>query len=147
MKTKSRHLLKMKVKERGKLLKQWGFSGDSEVKNLPAMQETRVQRLGREDPLEKGMATHSNTIPGEFHGQKNLVGYSTRGRRVEHHWATDTFTFPLIRNKIDDEMFQKENYRLQWEQIIYKNNTSRDVGRTELERGTYSWRLKINSLA
>ena len=27
------------------------------VKNLPAMQETRVQSLGREDPLEKGMAT------------------------------------------------------------------------------------------
>ena len=85
MKTKSRHLLKMKVKEIGKLLKQWGFSGDSEVKNLPAMQETRVQRLDREDPLEKGMATHSNTIPGEFHGQRNLVGYSPRGCRVEHH--------------------------------------------------------------
>ena len=29
------------------------------VKNLPAMQETRVQFLGREDPLEKGMAPHS----------------------------------------------------------------------------------------
>ena len=30
------------------------------VKNLPAMQETQVQSLGREDPLEKVMATHSN---------------------------------------------------------------------------------------
>ena len=30
------------------------------VKNLPAMQETRVQSLGREDPLEKGMAIHSS---------------------------------------------------------------------------------------
>ena len=29
------------------------------VKNLPVMQETRVQSLGQEDPLEKGMATHS----------------------------------------------------------------------------------------
>ena len=29
------------------------------VKNLPAMQETQVQSLGREDPLEKEMATHS----------------------------------------------------------------------------------------
>ena len=29
------------------------------VKNLPAIQETRVQFLGQEDPLEKGMATHS----------------------------------------------------------------------------------------
>ena len=32
------------------------------VKNLPAMQETLIQFLGQEDPLEKGMATHSNTL-------------------------------------------------------------------------------------
>ena len=32
------------------------------VKNLPAMQETRVRSLGQEDPLEKGMATHSNIL-------------------------------------------------------------------------------------
>ena len=30
--------------------------------NLPAMQETRVQSLGPEDPLEKGMATHSSIL-------------------------------------------------------------------------------------
>ena len=32
------------------------------VKNLPAVQETRVLSLGQEDPLEKGMATHSNIL-------------------------------------------------------------------------------------
>ena len=32
------------------------------VKNLPAMQETPVRSLGREDPLEKGMATHSSIL-------------------------------------------------------------------------------------
>ena len=32
------------------------------VKNLPAMRETCVQSLGREDPLEEGMATHSNIL-------------------------------------------------------------------------------------
>ena len=32
------------------------------VKNLPAMWETRVQYLGREDPLEKGMAMHSSNL-------------------------------------------------------------------------------------
>ena len=32
------------------------------VKNLPAMQETRVQSLDQEDPLEKGMATHSSIL-------------------------------------------------------------------------------------
>ena len=32
------------------------------VKNLPAMQETRVPSLGWEDPLEEGMATHSSIL-------------------------------------------------------------------------------------
>ena len=32
------------------------------VENLPAMQETRVQSLGQEDALEKGMATHSSVL-------------------------------------------------------------------------------------
>ena len=32
------------------------------VKNLPAMQETRVLSLGREDPLEEGKATHSSIL-------------------------------------------------------------------------------------
>ena len=42
------------------------------VKNLPAMWETQVQSLGREDPLEKGMATPV-FLPGESHGQRGLV--------------------------------------------------------------------------
>ena len=42
-----------------------GLPSGSEVKNLPAvqeMQETQVQSLGREDPLEKGMAAHSSNL-------------------------------------------------------------------------------------
>ena len=39
-----------------------GFLSGSAVKNLPAMQETWVQSLGQEDPLEKEMATHSNLL-------------------------------------------------------------------------------------
>ena len=44
--------------------------------NLLAMQETRVQSPGQEDPLEEEMATHSNNLPGEFHGQSSLAIYS-----------------------------------------------------------------------
>ena len=44
-------------------------------------QEKRFQSLGGEDPLEKGMATHSSILAGEFHGQRSLVGYSPRGRK------------------------------------------------------------------
>ena len=36
------------------------------VKNPPAMQETQVQSLGREDSLEKGMATHSSILAWEI---------------------------------------------------------------------------------
>ena len=41
---------------------QIGFLGGSDSKNLPAIQETRVQSLSREDSLEKGMATHSSIL-------------------------------------------------------------------------------------
>ena len=37
------------------------------------------QSLGWEDPLEEGMATHSSFLPGEAHGQRSLVGYSSKG--------------------------------------------------------------------
>jgi len=46
------------------------------AKNPPAMQETWVQSLGWEDPLEEGTATHSHILPREFHGQRSLAGYS-----------------------------------------------------------------------
>ena len=51
------------------------------VKNLPAMQETRLQSLGGEDPLQKGMATHSSILVWESHGQRSLAGYSPWGRK------------------------------------------------------------------
>jgi len=38
------------------------------VKNLPAMQETWVQSLGQEDPLEMGRATHSNILDWRIPG-------------------------------------------------------------------------------
>ena len=46
------------------------------VQNLPAVQETEVQSLGQEDPMEKEMATHSSILPGESHGQRSLMDYS-----------------------------------------------------------------------
>ena len=54
------------------------------VKNLPTMQEnqeTRVQSLGWEDPLEKGMATHTSTPAWKSYGQRTLVGYSPWGHK------------------------------------------------------------------
>ena len=47
-----------KVSE-GQIKSSWVFQM---VKNMPAMQETWVQSLGQEDPLEKGTATHSSIL-------------------------------------------------------------------------------------
>ena len=51
------------------------------VKNPPAMQETWLQSLGWEDPVEKGTATTPVFWPGEFHGQRIPAGYSPRGHK------------------------------------------------------------------
>ena len=51
------------------------------VKNLPAVQESWVQSLGQEVPLEMGMVTHSSILPGEFHGQRSLASYSKRSHK------------------------------------------------------------------
>ena len=47
-------------------MKSPGFPRGSMVTNLPAMQEIQVQSLGREDPLEKEMATHSIILAQEI---------------------------------------------------------------------------------
>ena len=66
------------------------------VKNLPAVQETWVQSLDWEDPLEKGMATHSSILAwripwAEESGRLQRIG----SQRVRHHGASNTVTFPL----------------------------------------------------
>ena len=69
------------------------------VKNLPAMQGTRVLSLGQEDPLEEGMAIHSSIliwrIPWtEEPGRQQSIG----SQRVGHECVTNTFTFSLSLN-------------------------------------------------
>ena len=44
------------------------------VKNLPAVQKTWVQRLGQEDPLEKGMAIHSSVLAWRIPGTEEPGG-------------------------------------------------------------------------
>ena len=44
------------------------------VKNLPAMQEVRVRSLGQEDPLEKGLATHSSILAWRISWTEELGG-------------------------------------------------------------------------
>ena len=66
------------------------------VKNLPTMQETQVRPLGRQYPLEKGMAIHSNILAWRIPWTEEPGRLLSMGlQRVRHNWATNTFTFPL----------------------------------------------------
>ena len=56
------------------------------VKNLPKVQETRVQALAREDPLEKGMATHSSILAWRIPWTEEPGGLQSMGsQRVGHN--------------------------------------------------------------
>ena len=59
------------------------------VKNLPAMRETQVQSLGREDPLEKGMMTYSNIFAWRIPWTEEPGGPQSVGlQRVRHDLET-----------------------------------------------------------
>ena len=61
------------------------------VKNLPAMQETRVQSLGQEDPLEKGMAIYSSILSWRNPWTENLSRLQSVGlQRVRDDSVTNT---------------------------------------------------------
>ena len=56
------------------------------VKNLPEMQETQVQSLGQEDPLEKGVATHCSILAWRIPWTKDPCRLQSLGsQRVRHN--------------------------------------------------------------
>ena len=66
------------------------------VKNLPAMQETWVLSLGWEDPLEKGIATHSSILAWNISWREQPGGLQfIRLQRVRQDRTTNTFTFSI----------------------------------------------------
>ena len=61
------------------------------VKNLPAIQKTWALFLGQEDPLEKGMATHSSILAWRIPWTQKPGGLQSMGsQRAGHSWATNT---------------------------------------------------------
>ena len=66
------------------------------VKNPLDMQETQVRSLGREDPLEKGMATHSSILAWEIPWTEEPGGLQSMGsQRIRHDLATKSQHFGL----------------------------------------------------
>ena len=71
----------------------WDFFIAHKVKNLPVMQETQVQSLGQEDPLEKGMATHSSILAWRIMDRRIWWAIQSMGsQRVGHNCMTNTTT-------------------------------------------------------
>ena len=63
------------------------------VKNLPAIQETRVWSLDQEDPPRREWQPSPVILAAESHGQRSLAGYIPWGcKRVRHNRATNTHT-------------------------------------------------------
>ena len=61
------------------------------VKNMPVIQETQVQFLGQEDPLEEGMATHSSIVAWRIPWTEELGGLQSMGlQRVGNNLVTNT---------------------------------------------------------
>ena len=80
------------------------------VKNLPAMQETCVRSLGGEDPLEKGMATHSSILAWEIPLTEEPGGpYSPWGHEepdmTEQLSLTHTLRFTRIGGNFQKRVF------------------------------------------
>ena len=73
-----------------------GISGGSDTKNLPAVQETWVQSLDQEEPLEESMAAHSSILAWGIPWTEEPRGLQSMGsQRVGHDSATGPFTWDL----------------------------------------------------
>ena len=66
------------------------------VKSLPAMRETRVRFLGREDPLEKEMAIHSSTVAWKIPWTEEPNRLQSMGSQRVGHSERLHFPFPFL---------------------------------------------------
>ena len=91
------------------------------------MQETRVQFLGQEDPLEERIATTPFFLPGEFHGEKPGGLQSMRSRRVGHGWITHTHInkCKVVKNsllRLSKSLDKQVNFCKSYETLLNHNN-------------------------
>ena len=67
------------------LIVDWGSLVTQTVKNPPAIQDTQVQSLGQEDPLEKGTATHSSILAWRIPKTEEPARLQTMGLQKVRH--------------------------------------------------------------
>ena len=74
----------------------WASLAAQMVKNLPAMQETQVRSLGREDPLEEGKAGHSSVLAWRVPWTGEPGGLQAVGSQSRTRLSDFTFSFSLL---------------------------------------------------
>ena len=74
------------------------------VKNLPVMQKTRVRSLDLGDPWSRKWQRTPVFLPGEYHGQRSLVGYSPWGRK-ELDMTKQLTHIPRLLNTLEPPQF------------------------------------------
>ena len=97
------------------------FPGGSETKNLPEMWEAQVRSLGQEDPLEKGRANPPVFFPGEFHGQRSLVGYNLWGFKESNTTELLTLSLSVVKNPLANKGDTGSTPGLERSQITWSN--------------------------
>ena len=95
------------------------------------MQKTKVWSLCQEDPVEKEWQPAPVFLPGEFHGERSLEGYSPWGHeRVRHDWETNTLTtYADLGSTKGSTRFDKRAFKILKETILqrYKEQKESEV--------------------
>ena len=104
-----------------------GFAGSSDSKESAYKAGDLDWFLGQEDPLEKGMATHSSVLASQSHGQRSLVGYSPWGCKesdmTEHLTLSLYIKYKQTNYKKNPKVYFKktaERYKRKGASQIYK---------------------------
>ena len=140
------------------------------VKNLPALQETQFPPLGREDPLEKGTATHSSILAWRIPWTEEPGGYSPWGHKESDmteqltHTHTQCLFKVLSGNRLGqwpvdmgpmlegnpccqetNVMFKILKKKKSWSQVTENKNTSASNAKVHLAEFCYSWLEQASS--
>ena len=119
------------------------------VKNLPAMQETRVRSLSRGDPLENGMATHSSILAWRIPWTEEPSGLQSVGlQRVGHNWTTNIFTLslsPCLRF-VFSFFFKSESFSFWWSWVFFFLYSILETFAIQMPSGKFSFIFWITFL-
>ena len=105
------------------------------VKNLPAVQETRVQSLGREDPLEKEMATHCSILVWRILWTEEPGGLQSMGCKESD--TAEQLTFNTLTNK--QNLRLPNNALLEYNPpvVMYDHNNGVCIGKQSIHHSKY----------